>query len=150
MKNRTKFNIIVYFIVLMSFLYGCSNDNDRESTKQNGQFEDISSSFPSFSNNYEAILEEFDDNGVKSYRLYITDINNTDTTKYEADIIFRARDKNYIFWADNEDTLWCYSGDVGTYFWIIKNDSWEKKSYFENKDKIVPQALKEARPNKYN
>ena len=99
------------------------------------------------SGNYKADIEDFDDDGVKSYRLYIIDIRNDGTLKYEVDFIFRARDKNFIFWADEADVLWVYSGDTGTYFWINNNDIWIKKSYADNQEAKVPQALKDVRPN---
>ena len=80
--------------------------------------------------------------------LYCIDVNDKGA-KYKADLVFRARDRNYVFWADEEDILWGYSGDVGTFFWTKEYGSWVKKAYADNKDAIVPQALKEARPNKY-
>jgi len=101
------------------------------------------------SDKYEAIIEEYDDNGVKSYKLYIVDVMDDEDAKYTADLIFRARDKNYVFWADAEDILWGYSGDVGSYFWVNEGGTWVKKTYADNQDAIVPQALKDARPNKY-
>jgi hypothetical protein len=115
---------------------------------QNGSLASINYPLRSYSGKYEATIEEFDDAGVNSYKLYICDADYD--IKYEADMIFRARDKNYILWADDEDILWVYSGDVGTFFWIKDDVSWVKKSYADNGDARVPKALKEARPKYYN
>ena len=100
------------------------------------------------STQYEAVIEKFDDNGVRSYKIFIVDVNGIDSM-YEADLIFRARDRNYAFWADEEDVLWGYSGDAGTFYWVKENGSWVKKAYADNPEAIVPQSLKDARPNKY-
>ena len=113
----------------------------------NELFNNLNQPLSSFSGSYEAIIEEFDDNGVKSFKLYIMDVNNNEKAKYTADLVFRARDKNYVFWADEEDILWGYSGDVGTYFWINEDGVWVQKAYANNPNAIVPQMLKDARPN---
>ena len=134
----------------MCIFTSCIKDNGGETImKQNGSLANLAYPLSSYSGNYEAILEEFDDNGVKSYRLYISNVNKIDP-KYEVDLIFRARDRNYIFWADNDDILWSYSGDIGTFFWIKEDGYWNKKAYADNPNANVPKELKDARPNKYN
>ena len=65
---------------------------------------------------------------------------------YEADLIFRAQDTNYVYWADEEDIVWGYSGDVGAYFWVKEDGFWVEKSYADHQDAKVPQGLKDARP----
>ena len=125
-----------------------SSCNGGEMMKYSGAFANLNQPISSPSGSYSAIIEEFNDNGVNSYKLYIVDLIGNGT-KHETDLIFRARDRNYVFWADEEDVLWGYSGDVGTFFWVIENDSWIKKAYTDNKDAKVPQALKDARPNRY-
>ena len=129
----------------MCIVASCVNENEADTMELSYVDKPISSP----SGNYEAVIEKFDDNGVRSYRLYIADVNNTDT-RYEAELVFRARDKNYVFWADEEDILWGYSGDVGTFFWVIEDGSWVKKSYADNPGAKVPQALKEARPKMHS
>jgi hypothetical protein len=112
------------------------------------ELSNVDQPLPSPSSNYEAVIEKFDDDGVRSYKLFIVDVND-EGAKYEADLVFRARDRNYVFWADEEDVLWGYSGDVGTFFWTKEDGSWVEKAYTDDIDAIVPQALKEVRPGKY-
>lgn len=116
--------------------------------KQNGSLADLNYPLISPSGNYEAIIEAFDDSGVRSFRLFISDLKINDSP-YQAEITFRLRDSNFIFWADEADILWCYNGDIGTYFWLKENGAWTKKGYADNPEAKVPQALKEARPNRY-
>jgi hypothetical protein len=78
----------------MCLLPGCAGENERpEEMGQNGSLSDIERPLLSYGGNYEAVIEEFDDDGVKCYKLYILDINGNDL-RYEAKLSFRARDKN--------------------------------------------------------
>jgi hypothetical protein len=136
----------MFSALMVCILTSCTNENGGESMNPN-ELSNVDHPLSSYSNNYEAVIEKFYDNGVRNYKLFIVDVNDNGA-KYEADLVFRARDRNYVFWADAEDVLWGYSGDVGTFFWTKEDGSWVKKAYADNKDAIVPQALKEARPNK--
>jgi len=63
---------------------------------------------------------------------------------------FRIRDTLYFFW-DDEDRVWVYSGDVGTFFWEKTNEeNWKKYAYVENKEVPVPQLLIKLKPNLFN
>ena len=69
---------------------------------------------------------------------------------YECGDYYRLRDTTFILWGE-DDTVWVYSGDLGTFYWENNNETWVKKSYAKNKNKIVvPQALRELRPNHFN
>lgn len=71
-------------------------------------------------------------------------------TLYECDDSFRLRDTVYILWGDH-NTVWVYSGDVGTFYWEESDDGWVRKSYIDNKDNVVvPEVLKQLRPEYYN
>jgi hypothetical protein len=107
----------------------------------NAEFSHIAQALPSPYGNYEAVIESFDNNGVRSYKVLIVDINDR-ASEYELDIIFRARDRNLLAWADDEEVLWAYSGDVGTFFWVWEEASWVKKSYAQNPNATKPQALR--------
>jgi len=147
MNNRTKLVPMIFGVLMVCVLTSCTNENGVESVSPNELFI-VDQPLSSPSGNYEAVIERYDDNGVRSYKLFIVDANDSGT-RFEAGLVFRARDRNYVFWADEEDVLWGYSGDVGTFFWTQEDGCWIKKAYADNKDATVPQALKAVRPNKY-
>ena len=151
MKSQSVF--IIYTILSICVLSGCSQDSNAGRDKEiaeNNLFASQDQVLISPSEIYGAYIEEFDDNGVKSYCLYIKSLNSGNQSVYKADITFRARDVNYIFWADEADILWGYSGDIGTYLWVRTDNTWVKEAYADNIDAEVPQALKNAMPNLYN
>lgn len=85
---------------------------------------------------------------VKFQRFYITKLEDR---AYSPRVIFacldtfRTRDTLYFLW-DNNDRVWVYSGDVGTYYWVcVDNDQWEKYSY-ANTPILVPELLNQLRP----
>jgi hypothetical protein len=59
---------------------------------------------------------------------------------------FTARDTNFFLW-DNQDRVWVYSGDLGTFFWENQDEAhtWKKYVYAEN-NVPAPAFLKEVRP----
>lgn len=61
---------------------------------------------------------------------------------------FRIRDTLLVTWDDDLLRFWVYSGDVGTFYWDLDDDSkiWTMYRYADHKDAQVPIALKEARP----
>lgn len=77
--------------------------------------------------------------------------NSADNNEiFRSEEFFRLRDVNYLFWED-DDVIWAYSGDVGTFYWEKSNNTWEKKSYYENKDEVeTPEILKQLRPKRFN
>jgi len=142
-KNRI---ILILFSVII--LFGCVRAELIKTTNQKELLNDLSSDLLiSPSGKYKFVLQEFDNNGIKSYTLRIIKNDNKDLT--ELDIIFRARDNNYVCWADNDDILWCYSGDIGSYYWIYDNNMWNKKSYAEDKNVKVPKLLLDLRPDAF-
>ena len=150
MKNNIIFLCILFGILMMCFLTSCKNANNGNEIEYIDLFVTPDQALLSPSGNYEAVIEKFDNDGVRSYSLFIIDADNGVDLKYEADLIFRARDKNFIFWADEEDILWAYNSDVGVYFWVNDNGIWTKKSYVDNRTEKVPQILRELRPRVFN
>ena len=66
---------------------------------------------------------------------------------FRSEAIFRLRDKNFILWGE-DDTIWGYSGDIGTFYWEKAGDFWEKKAYADNKGSAcVPDILVKLRPS---
>ena len=144
MNSKTKIMLILFSALLVCVLTSCIKENGGNTMNRN-ELSNVDKPLSSPSSNYEAVIEKFDDNGVRSYKLFIVAVDDSEL-KYEADLVFRARDRNYVFWADGEDILWGYSGDVGTYFWAKEDGFWIKSSYAENRDANIPQALRDARP----
>lgn len=102
------------------------------------------------SGKYLLIIIEGNDGIVNYNQFQIAKINNEEM---KSEVIFnsldkfRTRDTVYFLW-DNEDRVWVYSGDIGTFYWIRKNDNvWEKQRYVDHKDTPVPEILKKLRPN---
>ncbi|WP_139074830.1 hypothetical protein [Paenibacillus elgii] len=55
---------------------------------------------------------------------------------------FRKRDRVFFLW-DDEDKVWVYSGDVGTYYWTKTDDETWIKSEDMTKNKLeMPENLK--------
>ena len=84
---------------------------------------------------------------VSGYKMKVIDQNSQE--EYVLDMFFRNRDTNYIVWADEEDIIWAYNGDTGTYFWTFDQDHWEQHGYAGNKMFKVPEALLKLRPNAF-
>lgn len=84
-----------------------------------------------------------DDEKVHAYRFQIRD--PMDHPLFTSQDRFMARHRTYFLW-DQADRIWVYSGDVGTFFWELKNDTaWEKRSWVDNRQVIdVPAFLKKT------
>jgi hypothetical protein len=86
------------------------------------------------------------DNNLQYYYFTVSYNNNvvyTSTEKYYRRFTF------FLCWDDKEDIIWCYSGDIGAYYWINENDSWNQYTYFSNNGdtNIEPPAiLRKIRP----
>jgi hypothetical protein len=96
------------------------------------------------SGNYKlTLLVEKDDNNREYYYFTISSYNND--ILYTSDEKYYKRHTLFLLWEDNEDIVWCYSGDIGTFYWIYENGFWEK--HYNNPDVEVPEILKKLRPN---
>lgn len=106
------------------------------------------------SGKYVLLVKEVSENG--STLNYFLIMSATETEKdsenpspenvvYTSTDKFRTRDTLYFLW-DNNDRVWVYSGDVGTYFWEQgDNGLWTKHTYTDE-DIEAPTFLKEVRP----
>lgn len=71
----------------------------------------------------------------------------------DGEVIFSSPDKfsirhtTYFLW-DQDDRVWVYSGDIGTFFWENDGVTWRKNIYVEN-DVPAPQFLKNMRPEQH-
>ena len=68
-------------------------------------------------------------------------------TLYSSPDRFATRFTTYFLWGQ-QDRVWVYSGDIGTFFWARNTDTgeWEKYIYIES-NVSAPEFLKEVRPN---
>lgn len=63
------------------------------------------------------------------------------------EILFRRRDVNYFLW-DEQDRIWAYSGDVGTFIWERDRGTpsiWQRSSYALGAQ-VAPAYLVKQRP----
>lgn len=85
--------------------------------------------------------------GGKSWRFTISQSGSVLFTSAEA---FRTRDALFLLWDDN-DRVWVYSGDNGTFFWERAADgSWQKRAFVENRSVPVPALLKQLKPGYFD
>ncbi len=70
---------------------------------------------------------------------------------FSSDDKFYTRHMTYFLW-DNDDRVWVYSGDVGTFYWTkIDETNWQKLTYYDDesigkKTIPAPDFLKKVRP----
>ena len=86
---------------------------------------------------------------VSSFSFCIKNVSD-DSEVFVCNDYYRLRDITYLLWGEN-DTVWIYSGDLGTFYWEKDSEIWQKKTYAENIGNIeVPQALKELKPKYFD
>jgi len=88
-------------------------------------------------------------NNVRGFN-FIVKKSSVNEIVFESNEFFRLRDETYLFWGD-DNTIWVYSGDVGTLYWEKSSGLWTKKIYADNKEKVkVPELLKRLKPQYFN
>ena len=105
------------------------------------------------SGSYELILIYDNEN----YYYYFKILGKNNNMVYINEERFYRRHALFICWDEKEDIVWCYSGDIGTYYWINENNEWKKHAYFteniqyeENENNITPPKIfKKLRPNRF-
>lgn len=58
---------------------------------------------------------------------------------------FGLQHTTYFLW-DQDDRVWVYSGDLGTFFWELEDTGEWKKHVYAQSDVPAPDFLKEVRP----
>jgi hypothetical protein len=152
MYKNIKISYYLFFIttiIIILLFYGCGNvhDSDKEGERNMEEFQlvDYYVWQNSPSGRYGAILRNVENPSAKTYTVIIRD--NDTKEEFPTNFTFRKRDNNFVVWADDEDILWGYNGDIGTYFWTLDDDGvWQENSYASNKDADVPTALLKLRP----
>jgi hypothetical protein len=134
--------IIISLIYLISF-FGCTNlfsdDNKYTATPDRPQI--------SPSGKYLLQVVKGYDGQVHFNKFEIIEINETKDRKvvFNSKERFRTRDTLFFLW-DNEDRVWVYSGDIGTFYWTRNQDGqWVKHVYAEG-NIGAPEFLKKVRP----
>jgi hypothetical protein len=100
------------------------------------------------SGNFILELKEGDDNGINYYYFIISQTN--DEIMYSCSDKFYKRFTYYLSWDDISDIVWCYSGDLGAFYWTAEdNKHWVKHTYFPNEIKneyAPPEIFRKLRP----
>lgn len=82
-------------------------------------------------------------NGIVHYKRFnISSIEDRSNPKviYCSTDTYRINDKLYFAWDDNEDIVWVYSSDIGTFYWSrVDENEWCKQ---EKGSKEYPNSLK--------
>jgi|AGTN01.3.fsa_nt_gi hypothetical protein len=63
--------------------------------------------------------------------------------EYVSQDVFYIRHRIIIQWGEDEK-LWVYSGDVGTYYWELVNNEWIKSKADEKSLELAPNDIKDA------
>ncbi|WP_127588727.1 hypothetical protein [Paenibacillus koleovorans] len=141
--------LLFLLLGLVSASIGCAKSEMSNSTKINNTLATPGNPVVSKSGKYQLIVEESKEDGVAKQSFIIKNISNE--TIYSSIEKFRIRDTLYFLW-DEEDRVWVYSGDVGTYIWTQINErSWNKQSFSEMKGVLnPPEQLKKLKPHYFN
>ena len=137
--------IAIFMLMILCTSSGCIQ-NTKNDDSNAILFLSVNNPLLSPSGEFLASIENIISNDINCYSLNIDEMKENGV-KYTSDIILRKRDTNLIIWDDNEDILWCYNSDLGTYYLQNVNGIWCKYSYINNVKNNVPQALIDARPN---
>ncbi len=149
MKMRIKFTFFLFALLTMIILLllGCSpgqkGSEENEMINDNLVAENHNVLSPSGKFSLEMAISQSDN--VKGFSFIVRGASST-IEIFRSDDFFRLRDTNYLFWGDN-DTIWVYSSDLGTFYWENTADTWTKKTYSENGERvIVPEILRKLKP----
>ena len=116
--NRITGLFVIITVTILSLLLGAC-----ESSTTDSCFLSSNNELPSPSGSFIALQEDnvlLEDG--KYYRVHI--LTQDRQKDYTTEILFRYRDSNFIIWAEDEDILWAYSGDLGLFCWIWEDNDW--------------------------
>lgn len=139
---------VLFAVLAASLLAGVAGCSRQEQPAPNGSGATVDSPFQSPSGSYTLQVHEEPGDGAPNQFFTISDASGS--VVYTAAERFSQRHRTYFVWGDN-DTVWVYSGDVGTYVWQPTADPavWTSQSYRES-GLPAPQVLKDLRPNYYD
>lgn len=99
------------------------------------------------SSKYRLSVSLSNDDQVENWSFLVKEAQSN-TIVYRSSDIFRVRDTVFVLW-DEEDRVWVYSGDVGTFIWSKVNNQWVKQAYADTINMQPPVLLKALRPKYY-
>jgi hypothetical protein len=143
MKLIRRIIILSLTLILCS---SCTNGNNKADNIDKSALVTEKNSMVSPSKEFILKMSVSEEEGVRGFHVVVSS-SKDDEELFKSEEFYRSRDTNYLLWGDN-DTIWLYSGDVGVFYWVKTEHTWEKKSYAENKNSIeVPELLKQLRPS---
>ena len=90
------------------------------------------------------------EDGMAGFRFIIRDAD-TNEQIFKSQEWYRLLDTCYLLWADDDDIVWVYSGDVGIFYWEKDGETWGKTDYMGDTDQIkAPDLLKELKPRHFD
>ena len=140
MKKKKSFIIIGCVLLFSQILFASVQSADEQTSKHLATLEKPATSPSGL---YELAVTIPDKNDKLMYSFQISD--QSKKVIFTPELTFSIRSTTYWLWDEN-DRVWVYSGDIGTYFWE-KNDNgtWTKNSYRKS-NVTAPKFLKETRP----
>ncbi|MGN6711386.1 hypothetical protein [Anaerocolumna jejuensis] len=146
-------NILFILIILSILSYGYQKSNNNSINIDTKDLATVSYPVTSPSGKYQLVIKEEIVDGTKHNKFDIFKISDGKpgtSAIFSSKVLFRTRDTLYFLWGDN-DSVWVYSGDLGTFFWERAADkTWKKHDYTEDNKVPVPALLKKLKPEYFN
>jgi hypothetical protein len=150
-RTKLVFLLIIFVIIVFVVYLNTKKENENFNINTDG-LATINNPVISPSGKYQMKIAEEKNSEVKAVKFAIYKISNgkvESTPTYSSKESFRTRDTVLFLWGE-EDQVWVYSGDVGTFFWTcVSENNWVKYSYGKNKEVAVPELLKKLKPKYY-
>jgi hypothetical protein len=133
MKLAFLFIIFIFVIIILAIFINTKKEDVIVNTEGVAT---INNPVISPSGKYQMKIVDESSPDVKKVKIVIYNIRNGEvesTPIFSSNDLFRTRDTLFFIWGD-DDKVWVYSGDVGTFFWTcVSDNNWEKHIYAENK-----------------
>lgn len=153
MRNNKKYMVFIIFAVLFYFLFVVN-----EKVENVGIYDEIKSKCASPGNpvlspseKYSLIVTDGNDGTVEYNKFSIASVSGSSTTEtvvFSSGDKFRTRDALFFLWGNN-DSVWVYSGDTGTFYWEKGGEKeWVKRSFYE-KPSEPPELLVRMKPRTF-
>lgn len=143
-KSRLAFSLFFVVLLFFSFLIITKMNKNR--------FPDEVASFgkPAVSPSGDYLLELTIPDPAQDSMVSFAIKNRNNEVVFVPHMAFSNRSTTFFLWDDNEERVWVYSGDIGTFFWEISDDDKRWKHFSYAKEKVeAPQFLKDTRPSSF-
>ncbi len=139
-KDQKFYNLLLCFMTVMSLLFlSCCKENMNSNQLATPEHPQISPSGKYLLQ----VINSFE-SGLNCEKFQILEITKQHRIIFKSKDCFRTRDTLFFLW-DNDDRVWVYSGDVGTFFWVDEDGQWVKHTYVQE-NVSAPDFLKRTRP----